>query len=136
MTIRFACSDDIDNLLAYDCHISKSELQNSINLKRVIIAEFAGELAGWLRWSMFWDSIPFMNMLFVLEEHRNVYIGKMMVKYWEAHLKKDGYDTVMTSTLSNESAQNFYRKLGYSDCGCLMMEKEALEIIFKKNISQ
>lgn len=40
----------------------------------------------------------------------------------------------MTFTLSNENAQHFYKKLGYIDSGSLLLENEALEIIFTKKI--
>jgi len=49
-------------------------------------------------------------------------------------MKEEGYDLVMTSTLSNEYAQHFYRKLGYKDSGSLLLENEPLEIIFAKRI--
>jgi ribosomal protein S18 acetylase RimI-like enzyme len=49
-------------------------------------------------------------------------------------MKKKGYEIVMTSTLSNEQAQHFYRKLGYKDSGSLLLENEPLEIIFTKII--
>jgi ribosomal protein S18 acetylase RimI-like enzyme len=37
--------------------------------------------------------------------------------FWEADMRRRGYDLVMTSTQSDEEAQHFYRKLGYRDCG-------------------
>jgi hypothetical protein len=40
----------------------------------------------------------------------------------------------MTSTLANEGAQHFYRKLGYRDSGCLILEDEPLEILLTKNL--
>ena len=47
---------------------------------------------------------------------------------------KNGYKMVMTSTLSNEDAQFFYRKNGYVDCASLLLPKEPLEIIMLKNL--
>jgi len=50
---------------------------------------------------------------------------------------KSGNDLVLTSTLSNEQAQHFYRKLGYKDCGCLLLESEpSLEIILCKKLEK
>jgi hypothetical protein len=49
-------------------------------------------------------------------------------------MKSLGYEMVMTSTLANEQAQHFYRKLGYKDAGSLLLEDEPLEIIFTKSI--
>lgn len=40
----------------------------------------------------------------------------------------------MTSTLSNEEAQLFYRKIGYKDIGSLIYELEPLEIILLKKL--
>lgn len=75
-----------------------------------------------------------MNMLYLSEKNRNRGIGKELVAFWENEMKKNGYEMIMTSTLSNEKAQHFYRKLGYKDVGCIILENEPLEIIFTKNI--
>jgi len=45
-----------------------------------------------------------------------------------------GYSVVLTSTQSNESAQHFYRRLGYRDAGGLLLPEEPLEILFVKYI--
>lgn len=34
------------------------------------------KIIGWLRYSYFWDNIPFMNMLYINENYRNKGIGK------------------------------------------------------------
>ena len=47
-----------------------------------------------------------------------------------------GYKFVMTSSLSDEEVQFFYRKLGYTDRGALVLPDEPLEIIFYKNVSE
>lgn len=49
-------------------------------------------------------------------------------------MAKKGCKTVMTSTMSDEQAQFFYRKIGYADCGSLLLPDEPLEIILRKNI--
>lgn len=38
----------------------------------------------------------------------------------------------MASTQADETAQHFYRKLGYQDCGSLCLTNQALEIIMIK----
>ena len=75
-----------------------------------------------------------MNMLWLEEKHRGKGIGKAFVEYWETQMKKENFRLVMTSSLANENAQHFYRKIGYKDRGCLMLDEEALEIIFVKEI--
>ena len=75
-----------------------------------------------------------MNMLYIIENYRNKGIGKGLVLFWENEMKKKGYKFLMTSTQSNEEAQNFYRKLEYKDSGSLLLPNEPLEIIFIKSI--
>ncbi len=75
-----------------------------------------------------------MNMLYINENYRNKGIGKKLVEFWETEMKSKGYELVMTSTLSNEQAQHFYRKLRYKDAGSLLLDDEPLEIIFTKSI--
>ena len=69
----------------------------------------------------------------LLKEYDKGY-GSQIVGFWEDEMKKKGYSCVMTSTLSNEQAQFFYRKIGYVDRGSLLLPKEPLEIIFYKEM--
>lgn len=135
MDIKFANSNDLDIISNFDKHISKCELQAIIKQERVFIAEDCGEFCGWLRYNLFWDNTPFMNMIFVLEPFRGKGIGKELTLCWENKMKTLKYNMLMTSTMSNEYAQHFYRKLGYIDAGSLLLPNEPLEIIFIKNIS-
>ncbi len=132
--IRYANLDDLDTIKVYDSHINEEELINAINLKRVLVMFENNKFVGWLRYNLFWDNIPFMNMLYFLEDERNKGNGSKMISFWEKEMKDKGYKSVMTSTLSNEQAQFFYRKHGYIDSGSLILPQEPLEIIFYKNM--
>ncbi|MEZ3421217.1 MAG: GNAT family N-acetyltransferase, partial [Eubacterium sp.] len=44
------------------------------------------------------------------------------------------YDKVMTSSQANETAQHFYRKLGYRDAGGFFPFCKDFEILFTKEI--
>ncbi len=132
--IRYANLDDLNTIKVYDSHISEEELINAINLKRVLVMFENNKFLGWLRYNLFWDNIPFMNMLYFLEDERNKGNGSKMISFWEKEMKDKGYKFVMTSTLSNEQAQFFYRKHDYIDIGSLILPQEPLEIIFYKNI--
>ena len=134
MKIRFAEKSDIEILSTYDKHIRITELESSVSLGRVIAAENNGTLLGWLRWNLFWDNTPFMNSLFILDQYRSCGYGRKMVAFWEKQMKTKGYGLVMTSSLSNEAAQHFYRKFNYVDSGALLLPEEPLEIIFTKKI--
>ena len=132
--IRTATEADLPFLEKNDRHIRLSELKALIGQSRILLAETDGETVGWLRWSLFWDNTPFMNMLYFLEGYRGKGHGRKIVEHWENQMRQEGYDSVMTSSLSDEQAQHFYRKLGYVDSGSLLLPGEALEIIFTKRM--
>jgi GNAT superfamily N-acetyltransferase len=134
MTIRTAVMADLPVLAGYDRHVSEQELENLIRLGRVTIAEADGEFLGWLRWNLFWDNTPFLNMLFLTEAHRGQGYGKAMMDHWEAVMKDQGFDRVMTSTASDEYAQHFYQKLGYTAIGGFTIPGDPYELIFCKEL--
>ena len=60
------------------------------------------------------------------------------MQHWEEAMKKEGHRMVLTSTRADETAQHFYRKLGYKDCGGLLLEipsyAQPMEIFFAKEL--
>ena len=132
--LRYANQNDIEIISKYDKHISKEELKNIIELQRVIVMFEDSNFIGWLRYNLFWDNIPFMNMLYLLDNERVKGKGSKLVAFWENEMKNKKYDFVLTSAQSNEEAQFFYRKLGYIDGGALLLPNEPLEIILYKKI--
>ena len=134
MTIRPALSADLPLLAEYDRHIAREELHNLIALGRVAIAEEGETFLGWLRWNLFWDNTPFLNMLYLSEPHRGKGCGKALMQWWEAEMRKLGFSTVMTSTASDEYAQHFYRKLGYTAIGGFGLPGESYELVFSKKL--
>lgn len=135
MKIEYAGELDFQFILDNDMHISQQLIKNKLKEKEImIVRDQDNKVIGWLRYSYFWDNTPFMNMLFVNKNYRSKGIGKKLVMFWENEMKNKGYRLVMTSTLSIEQAQHFYRKLGYKDSGSLLLDNEPLEIIFTKSI--
>ena len=133
--IRYAVQSDFTTLQGYDRHVSGDELARSIDARRVLMLLEQDALAGWLRFGLFWDEIPFLNLLYLLEEHRGKGHGTQLVRHWEGDMARLGHKQVLTSTLSSEGAQFFYRKNGYVDCGSLLLPGEPLEILLRKELS-
>lgn len=129
MEIRIATSTDVNIIMSYDKHITKTELLNILNLNRVFIMEDRHKFIGWLRYNLFWDNTPFMNMLYILEEFRGGGFGKEFVEFWKVLMKKLGHEIVITSTSSDEYAQHFYNKLGYSVIGGFAITGDPYELI-------
>ncbi len=131
--IRTADLRDFNVLKEHDKHISESELRRVISANRILVMYKGDDFIGWLRFGLFWDSIPFMNMLYILDGYRGKGYGTELLSFWEKEMAKAGHGKVMTSTQSDEKAQFFYRKNGYTECGALLLPKEPLEIVFIKD---
>ena len=134
MNITHASAEHFPKLHQLDSHIAETELRSLIAQKRILILEDNGNLHGWLRWNLFWDNTPFMNMLFVVESRRGEGLGRMMVLHWEEEMRQLGYESVMTSTASDEYAQHFYRKLGYETIGGFTPFGDPYELILAKKL--
>lgn len=118
----------------HDIHISKETLIKKIREDEVLIMLLNGTCIGWLRYGLFWDKIPFMNMLYFLPDYRRKGYGTLLVNYWENMLIEKGFKRFLTSTLANEDAQHFYRRQGYTDIGGFIMPSEPLEIMLMKDM--
>ncbi|MNW30653.1 putative N-acetyltransferase YjaB [compost metagenome] len=134
--IDFAMESDYEYISLRDKHIHKSLIRSKIKQNEILIIRDGDQEIGWMRYGFFWDNTPFMNMIWIDEEYRGAGIGKKVVQYWEELMSQAGFEMVMTSTQSNEEAQHFYRKLGYRDAGCLLLENEPLEIILTKQLNK
>ena len=134
MIIRYAEKMDFTWLKENYVHIFEEILDTKIKLKEIYIVEENNEKIGWLRFSLFWDNIPFMNMIYFVNEYRGKGYGRKLIEYWEKEMNQKGHKNVLTSTLSNEEAQHFYRKLGYNEIGGFKLLEEPFEIIFHKKI--
>jgi ribosomal protein S18 acetylase RimI-like enzyme len=117
-----------------DHHISSEMLMRKINSEEILVLRETDLIVGWLRFGYFWDNLPFMNLLMIDSQYRKMGYGRLLVGFWEEEMKKKGHKLVLTSSMANENAQHFYRKLGYKDAGCLLLEEEGLEVVFKKEI--
>ena len=64
--------------------------------------------------------------------------GKKLMEHWEKDMKFLGYGMLLTSTQVDETAQHFYRKLGYKDCGGFVIDisgyEQPMELFLIKEI--
>jgi ribosomal protein S18 acetylase RimI-like enzyme len=132
INIRYSIISDYLWLKEHDEHISEKILKNKIENKEIYVVENNVKIIGWLRYNLFWDNVPFVNMIYILEKYRKIGLGTKLLKYWEKEMKQNGYKNVLTSTQSNEEAQHFYRKMGYTEIGGFKYFDDPYEIMFQK----
>lgn len=92
------------------------------------------EHLGWLRWSLFWDEHPFLNMVFLLEEHRGQGKGGLLLDAWERAMEERGHRLLFTSTASDEGSQRLYRRRGYRDAGVLLVPGDVAELLMVREL--
>ncbi|GHU36457.1 N-acetyltransferase [Clostridia bacterium] len=134
ITIRIADESDATALVERDKHFPADALSQKIANGEIYVAYDGGAFVGWLRYNLFWDNTPFMNMLYVIDGYRGVGIGRRLTQFWEDQMRLKGFGTLMTSTQQNETAQHFYTLLGYRSIGGFMQSSGEYEIIFSKEI--
>ncbi len=136
MTIRYAAQADLAACLALDGHIPEGAYASKLTAKQVYILSEAGEDLAILRYGLFWDAIPFCNLLSVAEGRRRRGLGRALAEFWERDMKARGFGLLMTSTQADEEGQHFWRKLGYRDCGGFILPfpgyEQPLELILAK----
>ncbi len=136
MKIRYVHAGDREFWYTLDKHLPEAEFLNKIASRSAYVICVSDRPVGLLRFSLFWDEIPFMNMLYIAEAFRKRGFGRMLVEFWENDMQKRGFSRVLTSTQSNEDAQHFYRKLGYRDCGGFIVSKgDPLELMLVKELA-
>ena len=135
--IRYALEDDKSFWVTLDRHISDNELELKIRDKRGYVICDGDKRIGLMRYNLFWDIVPFLNLIKLDESYRGKGFGTKAMEHWENEMRVLGHELVMTSTQSDEQAQHFYRKIGYKDSGCLLINRnEPSEIFLIKHFGE
>jgi len=88
MIVSYARLDDKDWLIEADHPMQIDWIVRCLNNNEYLIAKKDNKPLGFIRFSYFWGSIPYMDMIRVNEENRGKGIGKMVFQFWEDLMKK------------------------------------------------
>lgn len=133
METNLALLKDFSAVQKYDSHIPSDRLRDCIQCRQVYVLRDASGIVGVLRYSLFWQSIPFLDLIYIDEFYRGKGDGRQMMEHWESAMAELGYKYVMLSTQEDETAKYFYEKLGYHRIGAFLPPEQAAdEIIFLK----
>jgi len=134
--IRYATEEDKPFWFTLDQHLSEKEFNTKVRNSQGYIISVNNQPIGILRYNLFWDNTPFVTLIKLQEAYHGKGFGSQVMNHWENEMQELGYKLVMTSTQSDEQAQHFYRKLGYVDSGCLLLNGEPAEIFFVKRFGK
>lgn len=133
MDIRLAEEKDKPQILKYDGHIHPDRLTQCIRSGLVDVLCDGETIIGVLRYNLFWQSIPFLDLLYIDEAYQGHGWGSRMMATWEEAMQRMGFPYVMLSTQADETAKYFYEKIGYHRIGAFLPpEQEAEEIMYLK----
>ncbi len=139
ITIRYVELQDKDFWYSLDKHLPETEFIYKVRDKRGYVMLMDDKPIGILRYNLFWDNTPFCTMLFVGWDDQRKGYGRQLMEYWENDMKAQGYGMLLISTQVDETAQHFYRKLGYKDCGGFTIDipqyAQPMEMFLIKDIS-
>jgi GNAT superfamily N-acetyltransferase len=125
--IRYLSEKDKEFWYTLDRHLSEEEFAKKVADKRGYIILDNEKPIGILRFNMFWDNTPFLTLIYIDFSYHKKGYGRKAMEYWENDMATQGYKIIMTSTQVDEDAQHFYRKLGFKDCGCLVLDIPGFE---------
>ena len=135
MTISPAVITDKPSVIRHDRHIPEAGLDECIRSGRVLVLKEKEAIVGVLRWSLFWQTIPFLDLLYIDNAHQHQGHGRRMMAHWENTMAELGYSHVMLSTQADEDAKFFYEKLGYRQIGAFLPpDQEADELMYLKEL--
>ena len=147
MTIELAQRKDKQEIARLDAHISSLLLNECIRKGKIYVLKddsvknggqnhrLSNPAVGILRYSLFWQTIPFLDLLYIDEAYRSQGFGTAMMHKWEKAMATCGYEYVMISTQADEQAWRFYEKLGYRKIGGFFPpEQEAEEWMYLKRL--
>ena len=135
MEIRTAVLADLDGIRSYDRHIPLSRLKDCIHRALVDVLVDGCKIVGVLRWNLFWQSLPFLDLIYLDDTLRGQGWGTKMMAHWETNMAALGYDHVLLSTQSDETSKFFYEKLGYRLCGSFLPpDQDVEELMYRKDL--
>ena len=117
---QIATNDHYDWLVEHELHVSAAWVARCISLGEYRVATIGAELVGYLRHGWFWGTIPYMEMIAVVDERRRQGVGTALLVAWEAAMAAAGARVLMTSSVADElEPQAWHRRNGFHESGRL-----------------
>ena len=136
MEIKYVTLEDKEYVMSIDKHVNDIQYENRVHAKTGYVIWEKDCRVGIMVHCTLWDNLPFLNYIYINETYRNLGYGWSAMNLWEEDMKRQGYPMVLISTQVNETSQEFYRKLGYVECGSLLFHgtpmEQPMEMVMRK----
>lgn len=119
ITIEYADDTHLNWLIEND-DADPDWTKRCIDHQEYIIAQTDTAPIGFLRYSLFWGKIPYMDMIRVAPDHQRTGIGRGMLNFWDHEMRKMGFEILMTSSEKDEQEpQDWHKQNGFVESGAL-----------------
>lgn len=116
--VEVAGPADIARLTALDAHIDPAWVARCVAAGEYFVAREAGDIVGFLRFTWFWRTMPYMELIMIQEGRRRERIGSRLLAAWETAMRGEGAELVITSSMADEpDPQAWHRRNGFSESG-------------------
>lgn len=136
MEIRVVTDQDKEFVMGIDKHVDEIGYLNRVYTRSGYVIWENSKRIGIISHCILWGNLPFLNFICIKEEYQRRGFGTQAIISWEIEMKKQGYQMTLVSTQADEGAQHLYRKLGYIDCGGLVLNHtpfdQPMELFFRK----
>lgn len=144
MEIRFATLKDFNQVRLFDPHskyIDPEKIRQKLKNEEIIIATINSEIIGIIKFSYFWATRPFLDLIWIKENQRNKGIGKELLNYLENYLTSEKHNYLFSSAEEKDKeAILWHKKNDFIETGkvkCLNLPHDKTpEIFFYKRISK
>ncbi len=134
MRIILARKEHLHTLSMRERMLGSDVLLTKIRRREIILATTSDQILGWLRFSMLYDHIPIITMLYVEKNQRRQGIARKLVARFEKRMIASGAFVVMASSSAGDDARHVFRKLGYEDAGMIELDPGHRERLFRKGL--
>ena len=136
-TVRYAQKDDIPLLKEVDEWPKDEAWQRKIDASEVVVAvaENPTVIAGHLRFSVLWSTVPFLGLIFVAPEHRGKGLSRRLLEFLTAELKEHGYVALLSSSQTDEpEPQRWHVHMGFHTNGIIehIADDNVGELVYRK----
>jgi predicted GNAT superfamily acetyltransferase len=134
--VRIAAPGDLD-FLKQKSGLPQERLLQKIQREEILILCVDDEPVGHLWFAFMWSTIPFIDLIYITEDHQKRGLSRILLGYLEMYLQASGYNVLYSSSQMDEpEPQAWHRHLGFAECGMIagLNDGGIGEVFFRKAI--
>ena len=139
MDVRYGQRTDFEWLRDNDDEPNSEWIVRCLEHDEYIVSLNGLQRSGFLRFSMFWGTIPYMDLIRVVENYKRQGVGTALFDFWEKEMRQRGARVLLTSAMADEpEPQAWHERNGFKRCGQLTFgrHQQTPEVFFAKDLPE